>query len=147
MTLRSIRRASRRIVNPIRTLKRKILGIVADCRDAYQIALQTPDDFPWRAAAILSHLTPIVMNILASDLPDIQELECLNDMITFLTLDVEEFIAFFPEQLENMIEVCGTYAPLQPYWDEMEMRLNRYLQQIQGEERLEQVLDEQMVIG
>lgn len=144
MTLRRIRHnTSRRAVNPIRRLKRRILGILADCCDAYQIALQTPDDFPWRAAAILAHLTPIVMNILDSNLPDIQELECLNNMITFLTLDVEEFIAFFPEQVENLIEVCGNYAPFQPYWVEMESQLNSYLQQIQVEE----VLEEQMVNG
>jgi hypothetical protein len=70
MTLMKIRsNTSRRTVNPIRRLKRKVLGIVADCCDAFQVALQTPDDFPWQAAATLAHLTPIVTNILDSTLP------------------------------------------------------------------------------
>jgi hypothetical protein len=62
-----------------------------------------------------------------------------------------EFIAFFPEQVEILIDFCADYVPFQPYWAEMETQLNHYLQQIQGEELLEEAVlegqEDQMVIG
>ena len=122
-----------RRVNPIRRLKRKILGILADCCDACEIARENPAEFHIHASAILAHLLPIVVQMLESDLPDIIELESFNDMVSCLDLDVGEFIEFFPEQVERVIDACADYLPLQPYWAEMEPIMICYLHQMQGE--------------
>ena len=131
-----------RRVNPFRRLKRRILGIIADCRDVYEIARERPADFHINASAILAHLLPIIMKILESDLPDIDELESLNDMVSCLDSDVGEFIEFFPEQVQRVIDACASYIPLRPYWVEMEPRMIGYLRQMLGEEQ-----EEQMVVG
>lgn len=131
-----------RRVNPIRRLKRRILGLMADYCDACEIARENPADFHIHTSAIFVHLLPIVMKILESDLPDIHELESLNDMVSCLELDVDEFIEIFPEQVQRVIDVCAIYIPLQPYWAEMEPIMIGYLHQMQGE-----VPEEQMVVG
>lgn len=110
------------------------MGIFADFVEAFSIAQENPDEFPWRASAISAHLTPIVTRILASGLPEIEELECLNNSVAFLELDVEEFLLAFPEQVEDVFIACANYAPFQPYWAEMEPILIGYLQRMQGEE-------------
>lgn len=108
--------------NLIRRLKQKILGIMADCGDACEIARENPAEFHIHASAIL--------------------LESFNDMVSCLELDVDEFIEFFPEQVERVIDACADYLPLQPYWAEMEPIMIGYLHQMQGE-----VPEEQMVVG
>ena len=136
MTLRQIRRQRPiRAAYPIRRLGRKVLEIFANCVEAFRIARETPDEFDWQAAAISAHLTPIVMRILASGLPEIEELVGLNSLVAFLELDVEEFISSFPEQVEDVINACANYTPLDPYWAEMEPVLIGHLQRMQGEER------------
>jgi hypothetical protein len=145
MTLRILRNRQRlrSAVYPIRRVKRQILNMVAELADVYQLALETPDEFPWQAAAISVHWTPIVRRILASQLQDIQELECLNNMIAFLDLDVEEFITFLPEQVEEVIDACANYTLFEPHWAEMEPVLIGHLRRFQVEE----VQEEQMAFG
>lgn len=124
------------------------MGIFADFVKAFSIAHENPDEFYWRASAISAHLTPIVMRILASGLPEIEELEGLNNAVAFLDLDVEEFLLAFLEQVEDVFIACANYAPFQPYWAEMEPILIGFLQRMQGEEdEGEEEEGEQMVIG
>ncbi len=110
------------------------MGLFKDCAKAYRIAREIPDEFYWRASAISAHLTPIVMRILASRLPEIEDLEGLNNLVAFLDLDVEEFLLAFPEQFGVVVNACANYTPFEPYWAEMEPVLVAYLQRMQGEE-------------
>jgi len=132
-------------------LRRVILGMFQDYAELFQVANESPEDFPWRAAAISAHWTPIIMRILASDLPEIEDLEGLNNLVTFLDLDVEEFLLAFPEQVEAVFIACANYAPFEPYWVEMEPVLLECLDRIQveeNEEENEEEEDEQpMIIG
>jgi len=123
------------------------MGLFKDCAKAYRIARENPDEFPWRASAISAHLTPIVMRILASGLPEIEDLEGLNNLVAFLDLDVEEFLLAFLEQVEDVFIACANYTPLEPYWAEMEPILLGYLQRMQGEEDEGEEEGDLMVIG
>lgn len=131
MTLMILRQ--RRDVS-IRALKRVICGLFQDCAVLYQVANESPEDFPWRASAISAHWTPIITRILASNLPDIEELEGLTNLVAFLILDVEEFLPAFPEQVEAVFDACDNYTPLDQHWAEMEPVLLDCLQRMQGGE-------------
>ena len=111
------------------------MGIFADFVEAFRIARETPDEFDWQAEAISAHLTPIVMRILASGLPEIEELECLNNSVAFLESDVEEFLLTFPEQFGVVVNACAKYTPFEPYWAEMKTVLIGHMQRRQGEAR------------
>jgi hypothetical protein len=138
----------RRVIYTIPWLRRKVLEIFADCAKAYRIAQENPDEFYWRTSAISGHWTPIVRRILASRLPEVQELEGLNNLLGFLDLDdVELFLEAFPEQFEDVVNACANYTPFEPYWAEMEPVLVAYLQRMQGEEEEGEEEGEQMVIG
>jgi len=136
----------RRVIS-IRNLRRIILNIAQDCVEVYQIAKESPDDFPFSASAISAHWTPIVRHILASHLPEIEELEGLNHLVAFLDLDVEEFVQAFPEQVEEVIVACANYTPFEPYWGEMEPVLMACLHRIQVEEGEGEEVDEEKVNG
>ncbi len=124
------------------------MAIFDDCAEAYRIAQEFPDEFYWRASAISGHWTPIVRRILASRLPEVQELEGLNNLVAFLDLDdVEQFLEAFPEQFGDVVNACATYTPFQPFWAEMEPVLVAYLQRMQGGEEEGEEEGEPMVIG
>ena len=139
------RQRNRRVVT-IRGLPRIILGLFQDFAEIFLVAAESPDEFPWRAAALSAHWTPIIMRILPSGLPEIEELDSLINLVAFLDLEVEEFLEASPEQVEDVYNACANYTPLEPYWARMEPVLSACLHRMQVEVEQEEE-EEEMEVG
>jgi hypothetical protein len=121
-----------------------ILDIVADCYQAYEIALQNPDEFDSYVMGIQLHWQPIIHLILDSDLQAVDDLLPLNDMFSCLSLEADEYAQVFSDQLTDLYQACENYELFEPHWAEMEPILSSYLEQFQNNEVQP---EESMVVG
>jgi len=96
-----------------------IVEIIAVCYHAFVTAREgydTPEeDYDRIAMAALLKWQPEVNRILQSNHQNIGDLHALNDMLSCLTLEPEEYEGVYINQLEDLCEACYNYEQFEPF--------------------------------